>query len=125
MTYEQLFRSIAQQYNLDWRMLAAQAYVESSFNPLALVAKGDLESDAGAALNVERMGRVDVVDPFDSYSNVLVAAIYLDYLRTTFAAQGYTDPEWMLIAYNWGPSQVRNFLNGGGELENLDESLQQ
>ncbi|MCB0083965.1 MAG: transglycosylase SLT domain-containing protein [Caldilineaceae bacterium] len=126
MTYEQLFRSIAQQYNLDWRMLAAQAYVESSFNPLALGAKGDLGlMQVLPSTWKEWAPRVNVADPFDSYSNVLVAAVYLDYLRTTFAAQGYTDPEWMLIAYNWGPNQVRNFLNGGGELENLDESLQQ
>ncbi|MEZ4709856.1 MAG: transglycosylase SLT domain-containing protein [Caldilineaceae bacterium] len=125
MTYEQLFRSIAQQYNLDWRMLAAQAYVESSFNPLALGAKGDLGlMQVLPSTWKEWAPRVDVVDPFDSYSNVLVAAVYLDYLRTTFTAQGYADPEWMLIAYNWGPNQVRNFLNGGGELENLDESLQ-
>lgn len=125
MTYEELFRTIAQQYNLDWRMLAAQAYVESSFNPLALGNKGDLGlMQVLPSTWKEWAPRVDAADPFDSYSNVLVAAAYLDYLRTTFASQGYPEPEWMLIAYNWGPNQVRNFLNGGGELSHLDESLQ-
>jgi hypothetical protein len=40
MTYAQMFQSVSAQYDLDWRMLAAQAYVESGFDALALSSAG-------------------------------------------------------------------------------------
>ncbi len=123
LTYAQMFQEIGTQYDLDWRMLAAQAYVESSFDSLAL-------SNAGA------MGLMQVLpetwrewapaasasDPFDSYSNVQVAAIYLDYLRGRLAAQGHPEKEWMLVAYNWGPDRLNDFLAGGGAWTDLPEA---
>ncbi|MBK8046480.1 MAG: transglycosylase SLT domain-containing protein [Anaerolineales bacterium] len=126
LTYGQMFEEIGQSYDLDWRMLAAQAYVESGFDTLAL-------SDAGA------MGLMQILpgtwrewapsanasDPFDSYSNVLVAAVYLDHLRTIFAAKGYPAKEWMLVAYNWGPERLNDFLAGGGLWSTLPEARRQ
>jgi soluble lytic murein transglycosylase-like protein len=123
MSYAQMFQSIGAQYDLDWRMLAAQAYIESGFDTLAL-------SSAGA------MGLMQVLpstwrewapaananDPFDSYSNVRVAAVYLDYLRVQLARQGYPETEWMLVAYNWGIDRLNDFLAGGGDWQELPEA---
>lgn len=120
MTYAQLFQAVGAQYDLDWRMLAAQAYIESSFDTLAL-------SNAGAMglMQVlpttwrEWAPAVGASDPFDSYSNVQVAAIYLDYLRTQLAQQGHPEKEWMLVAYNWGLDRVNEFLANGGGWQDL------
>lgn len=123
LTYAQMFQEIGTQHDLDWRMLAAQAYVESSFDSLAL-------SNAGA------MGLMQVLpdtwrewapaanasDPFDSYSNVQVAAVYLDYLRSRLSAQGHPEKEWMLVAYNWGPDRLNDFLAGGGAWTDLPDA---
>jgi soluble lytic murein transglycosylase-like protein len=120
MTYEAMFQEIGGRYGLDWRMLAAQAYVESSFDALALGQDGEL----GLMQVMPKTWRewspaVNANDPFDSYSNVLVAAAYLDYLRNLFSQQGYTDPKWMLVAYNWGPDKLLAFLDSGQSWDEL------
>lgn len=122
MTYEEMFRTIAHYYALDWRLLAAQAYVESSFNPLALGKQGDLGlMQVMPTTWQEFASQVGAQDPFDSYSNVLVAAAYLDYLRNRLAAQGLAEKKWVLIAYNWGPNQLSRFLQQGGSWDSLSE----
>lgn len=120
MTYAQMFREVGQRYDLNWRMLAAQAYVESSFDPLALGSHGDLGlMQIRPSTWREWAPAVTAADPFDSYSNVLVAAVYLDYLRTTLSKQGHSEREWMLVAYNWGPDKVLQHLANGGRWEDL------
>ncbi len=114
MTYAQMFQEIGMRYDLNWRMLAAQAYVESSFDSLALGSQGAL-----GLMQImpntwgEWAPAVEVSDPFDSYSNVLVSAVYLDYLRTLLSKQGHSEREWMLVAYNWGPDKVLAHIKAG------------
>lgn len=125
-TYGEMFRTVGGQFDLDWRMLAAQAYVESGFDSLAL-------SDAGAMglMQVlpdtwrEWAPAVEVSDPFDAYSSVLVAAAYLDYVRQDLAAKGYSESQWMLVAYNWGPDRLNDFLTSGGDWDTLPEMRRQ
>ncbi|MCS6826314.1 MAG: transglycosylase SLT domain-containing protein [Caldilinea sp.] len=122
MTYAQMFQTIAAQYDLDWRMLAAQAYVESGFDSLALSSAGAM----GLMQVLPTTWRewapvVGVNDPFDSYSNVQVAAVYLDYLRTQLARQGRPEKEWMLVAYHWGIDRLGAFLAEGGDWQTLPE----
>lgn len=122
MTYAQMFQTIAAQYDLDWRMLAAQAYVESGFDSLALSSAGAM----GLMQVLPTTWRewapvVGVNDPFDSYSNVQVAAVYLDYLRTQLARQGRPEKEWMLVAYHWGIDRLSAFLAEGGDWQTLPE----
>lgn len=120
MTYAQMFQQVGQRYDLNWRMLAAQAYLESSFDPLALGSHGDLGlMQIRPSTWREWAPTVTAADPFDSYSNVLVAAVYLDYLRTTLTKQGHLEREWMLVAYNWGPDKVLQHLENGGRWEDL------
>jgi soluble lytic murein transglycosylase-like protein len=125
-TYGQMFQTVGRRFDLDWRMLAAQAYIESGFDSLAL-------SDAGAMglMQVlpdtwrEWAQPVEASDPFDAYSNVLVAAAYLDHLRSDLAGKGYPDTQWMLIAYNWGPDKLRSFLEDEGTWDSLPEARRQ
>jgi membrane-bound lytic murein transglycosylase F len=120
MTYAEMFKGVSLIYDLDWRMLAAQAYIESGFDSLALSSRGDLGlMQIYPATWREFAPKVNVSDPFDSYSNVLVGAAYLDYLRTLLADLGYPELQWMLVAYNWGPDSLREFLAGGGTWESL------
>lgn len=120
MTYARMFQEIGLRYDLNWRMLAAQAYVESSFDSLALGSHGDLGlMQIQPPTWREWAPTVAASDPFDSYSNVLVAAAYLDYLRTMLAKQGHPEREWMLVAYNWGPDKVAQHLENGGSWDDL------
>lgn len=126
MTYAQMFQEIGLRYDLNWRMLAAQAYVESSFDSLALGSHGDL----GLMQIVPPTWRewapvVEASDPFDSYSNVLVAAVYLDHLRTALSKRGHPEREWMLVAYNWGPEKVFQHLDSGGGWDDLEPQRRQ
>ncbi|MEZ4618406.1 MAG: transglycosylase SLT domain-containing protein [Caldilineaceae bacterium] len=121
MTYATMFREIAHRYDLNWRMLAAQAYVESGFDSVALGSQGDLGlMQVLPATWREWAPKVDAADPFDSYSNVLVAATYLDYLHATLSKRGYPEIEWTLVAYNWGIDKVLQHLDNGHGWQDLD-----
>ncbi|MBX3013342.1 MAG: transglycosylase SLT domain-containing protein [Caldilineaceae bacterium] len=120
MTYAQMFQEVALRYDLNWRMLAAQAYLESSFDSLALGSHGDLGLMQIQPLTWREWAPVvEVSDPFDSYSNALVAAVYSDYLRTLLGKRGHPEQEWMLLAYNWGPDKVLQHLENGGTWADL------
>lgn len=123
ITYEVMFREIAAEYNLDWRVLAMQAYRESRFDPQALGADNDmgLMQILPSTWN-EWAPRVGVSDPFDPYSNVLVGAAYSAYLRDHFRQQGYPDQHWVLISYNWGINNVHQLLTQGGGWTEVPEA---
>jgi soluble lytic murein transglycosylase-like protein len=123
LTYAQMFQAVGAQYDLDWRTLAAQAYIESSFDALALSSAGAMGlMQVLPATWREWAPAVGASDPFDSYSNVQVAAVYLDYLRTQLARQGHLEKEWMLVAYNWGLDRVTDFLATGGAWQDLPDA---
>ncbi|HRW06911.1 MAG TPA: transglycosylase SLT domain-containing protein [Caldilineaceae bacterium] len=125
MTYATMFREIGHRYDVNWRVLAAQAYVESSFDSLALGSQGDLGlMQVHPATWREWAPTVAVTDPFDSYSNALVAAAYLDYLRTTLGRQGHPEMEWALVAYNWGIDKVLQHLESGQSWQDLAPNRQ-
>ncbi len=113
--YEEMFREIGPKYNLDWRLLEALAYRESGMNFLAVGRAGDMglmqiiPSTWG-----QWAPKVQAQDPFDPYSNILVGAAFLAHMREFCTQRGYTDPRWMLVAYNWGPNRLEKFWNGGG-----------
>ena len=74
MPYEEIFRSIAAEYNLDWHLLVEQAYRESRFDPLAVGKANDLGlMQVLPATWDEWAPKVGVYDPFDPASNVRVA----------------------------------------------------
>ena len=123
-TYAQMFRAVGNQYDLDWRMLAAQAYIESSFDPLALGRNGDLGlMQILPGTWKEFAPKVNADDPFDSNSNVRVAAVYLNYLQELLQEPAQGDIRWVLVAYNWGPDEVLGYLNSGQTWEELSPNL--
>jgi len=115
MTYEAMFKEIAQDHNLDWRLLAEQAYQESRLDPLAMGDANEigLMQILPATWN-EWAPKVGASDPWDPYSNVLVAADYLVFLKEYCGDMGYPGDDCMLIAYNWGPHNVRQLFDNGG-----------
>jgi soluble lytic murein transglycosylase-like protein len=122
LTYAQLFQQVGAEYDLDWRMLAAQAYVESSFDTLALSSAGAMGlMQILPATWREWAPAVSASDPFDSLSNVQVAAVYLDFLRGQLAQRGYAEVAWTLVAYHWGIDRLLDFLNSGGTWQELPE----
>lgn len=113
--YEQMFQEIASQYELDWRLLAELAYQESRMNPLAVGRHHDmgLMQIIPSTWN-EWAPKVNVSDPFEPYSNVLVGAVYLAYVRDYCRARGYPEVYWMLVGYNWGPDNLRHLFESNG-----------
>ncbi|MCB0208327.1 MAG: transglycosylase SLT domain-containing protein [Anaerolineae bacterium] len=113
--YEPMFQQIAYQYNLDWHLLEAIAYHESGMNHRAVGASNDLGlMQVIPSTWNEWAPRLNVSDPFDPHSNILVGAAYLAHVRDFCHTRGYLEPQWMLIAYNWGPTQLDLFLDNGG-----------
>jgi len=126
MTYGQMFKDVASRYDLDWRVLAAQAYLESGFDSMALSDQGYLGL---MQIHPNTWGewapKVNASDPYDAYSNVLVGAVYLNYLRTQLSTRGLPQQQWMLVAYNWGPEKLLAHLQAGGTWDTLDASVRQ
>jgi soluble lytic murein transglycosylase-like protein len=123
MTYEEMFQEIGPQYGLDWRLLAAQAYQESRLNPLALGKDNDMGlMQILPSTWYEWAPKMGVSDPYDPYSNVLVAAAYLAYLRQYCQARGYLGDQWMLAAYNWGPDNIRQVFENNGDWAQVPET---
>ena len=119
-TYAEMFQQVALRYDLDWRLLAAQAYVESGFDTLALGQDGDMGlMQVLPATWREWAPTVGANDPFDAAANTLVAAAYLDHVRGLMGQRGLPQAQWMLVAYNWGPDRLAQFLEAGGAWEQL------
>lgn len=116
VTYEQMFKTAADRFGLEWRILAEQAHAESRFDPLAIGLLGEMGlMQVQPATWQAWAPKVGVTDPFDAYSSTLVAAAYLDHWGRYFAELGHPEPYWPLIAYNWGPANLYQFLDEGGQ----------
>ncbi len=115
MTYQQMFEQVAGQYGLDWQLLAEIAYQESRFNPWAIGRHNEMGlMQIHPNTWAEWSAQVGVVDPYDSYSNVQVAAAYLVYLQEFCRVRGYNEEHWMLVGYNWGPDNLRQVFDRQG-----------
>lgn len=104
--YDDIFRRYAPQINWDWRMLAAQAYTESRFNPKA-------RSFAGARGLMQIMPRTGraygLKNPASPDQSVKAAVSYLDDLDRMFASK-VPDPterrKFVLASYNAGQGHI-------------------
>ena len=115
LTYGEMFQEIAALYGQDWQQLASHAYRESRLNPNAQGGAGEygLMQILPSTWN-EWAPLVQVSDPWDPYSNVLVGAAYYSYIHSYFSDLGYGDPQWSIAAYNWGPERTLGLLDSGG-----------
>lgn len=104
--YDPIFRRYAPQINWDWRLLAAQAYTESRFDPKA-------RSFAGARGLMQIMPRTGraygLKNPLSAEQSVKAAVSYLDDLDRMFRSR-VPDPEerkkFVLAAYNAGQGHI-------------------
>ena len=64
--YEELFRQTAEEYNLDWHLLAAIAYQESHWDPLATSPTGVRGLMMLTKITAREMGVPDRLDPMQS-----------------------------------------------------------
>lgn len=115
-TYRDLFQMVAEEFGLDWRLLAAVAYRESRLNPWAL----GKDNDMGLMQIIpetwnEFAPLFGAEDPFDPLDNVRVGAAYLVHVHGLLSDMGYPEWPWALAAYNWGPHNVARVLRNGAD----------
>ncbi len=105
--YDQHIKVLADQYQFDWRLIVAQTYQESKFNPKAV-------SFAGATGLLQVMPRtakeMGYELPFSNESGLSAGVQYLDWVRDRFEEHLPLDERlWFtLAAYNAGFGHVRD-----------------
>ena len=105
--YDDIFKQQAIKCRWDWRLLAAQAYQESAFDPQAVSymgAMGLMQLMSGTAREVG----VAQTDVFDPKSNVQGAVKYINKLNAHYAAIADADERinFILAGYNAGAGHV-------------------
>lgn len=98
--YREILAKACQEYQMDWKLVAAVIRVESNFNPRAVSPKG-----AQGLMQLMPSVQKDegVTDPFDPEQNIRAGVRFLKKMLDAF--QG--DLELGLAAYNAGLSRVR------------------
>lgn len=110
--YGKYFRQIAPKYDLDWRLMLELGYRESGLRPNARGRDGEYGMMQIMPYTWRSFSDgLDVAGVYDPRSNILVSAVYLSYLREACAEVGSTDEGCMLLAYNWGPNNMRRLYN--------------
>jgi len=102
-TYDSLFRKYAQQYGFDWRLLAAQAYQESRFDPQARSLAGAVGLFQVLPRTARELGFQKLDDPEDcAHAGIKHLSRLADRLETTLPVQQRM--RFALAAYNagWG-----------------------
>lgn len=104
--YRQQFELAAEQTNLDWRLLAAVAYQESHWNPLAVSPTGVRGIMMLTNMTAEHLGVEDRTDPAESIQG---GARYIRNLYEHFDDIPEADRMWFtLAAYNVGIGHMRD-----------------
>lgn len=99
--YRPLFKQAQELTGIDWRLLAALAFQESKWNPLATSPTGVRGMMMLTGTTADRLG---VRDRLDARASILAGARYLRDLRDSLPPRiGEPDRTWMaLAAYNQG-----------------------
>jgi len=110
-SYDNLFIRHATTAGLDWRLLAAQCYQESAFNPRAVSwagAQGLMQIMPGTAAHLGLASS----EVFEPEHNIAAAARYLRELNVTFADIPHQRERirFVLAAYNGGVGHVRDAM---------------
>ncbi len=109
--YDALFQQHSRQLRWDWRLMAAQCYQESTFDPQAHSWAGacGLMQIMPATADHLGLARTDIYDP---EKNIAAAARYLAELEQSFADVGNRQErlKFVLAAYNGGAHHVRDAM---------------
>jgi len=113
--YDELVRKYSDRYGFDWRLVTAQMYQESKFNPGAkshIGARGLMQLMPRTA---KAMGVEDISDPASSIRGGIK---YLDWLRDRFDNDlPISDRLWFTLAsYNAGAGHVQDARRLAGQL---------
>lgn len=105
--YDALFKRHAPTAGFDWRLLAAQCYQESAFNPGAESWMGAMGLMQLMPATARQMGVADAM-VYDPASNIRGAARFLAYLDRYYSSipHGTERLCFVLAAYNAGPGHV-------------------
>ena len=109
--YDQLFITYSRDIRWDWRLMAAQCYQESTFDPRAVSfagAKGLMQIMPGTADHLG-LPRDRLYDP---ESNIRAAAQYIAKLQQVFSDIGdpYERTNFVLASYNGGSHHIRDAM---------------
>jgi membrane-bound lytic murein transglycosylase F len=109
--WDREIQEAAEKYDFDWRLIAAQMYQESGFNPSALSPVGAEGLMQIMPATAEELGVIDANDPGQSIN---AGVAYLGQLRDSFKEELLLEDRiWFsLAAYNAGPgrlNQVRKY----------------
>ena len=105
--YDDYFRDAARTTGWDWRLIAAQCYQESGFDPNA-------QSGAGAQGLMQLMpataASVGLADVYAPKENIQAAARYIKVLQRSFASirDRYERIHFILAAYNAGSGHIKD-----------------
>ncbi len=104
--FDSLIRATANRYNFDWRLIAAQMYQESQFNPKALSTAGAEGLMQLMPATANDLGVQKIEDPIE---NIDAGVRYLNQLRNKFENKLLLDEKtWFaLAAYNAGYQRVK------------------
>ncbi len=109
--YDGLFRRYSQPIKWDWRLMAAQCYQESTFDPKALSWAGARGLMQIMPQTADHLGlpRSQMNDP---EQNIAAAARYLEELEQTFAdiPSRHERQNFVLAAYNGGSHHIRDAM---------------
>jgi peptidoglycan lytic transglycosylase F len=104
--YDEIVHKYAEHYDFDWRLIVAQMYQESQFDPYAVSYAGAEGLMQLIPETAELLGVADVSDPDTS---IQAGVRYMDYLRGKFDDELLLEDRlWFsLAAYNAGYNRVR------------------
>ena len=110
--YDQYFMAYARDIRWDWRLLAAQCYQESTFDPRAVSfagAKGLMQIMPGTA---DHLG-VSRSKLYEPEANIQAAVKYIGQLQNTFKdiRDNYERTNFVLASYNGGAHHIRDAMN--------------
>ncbi len=99
--YQDMYKSSAEQYSLDWKLLAAMGYQESHWNPRAVSPTG---VRGIMMLTLETAGHLGIKNRLDPRSSIFGGAKYLAQIRDRFTEEVQEpDRTWFaMAAYNVG-----------------------
>jgi len=109
--YDQLFMTYSRDIRWDWRLMAAQCYQESTFDPKAVSfagAKGLMQIMPGTA---DHLG-VPRSELYDPETNIAAAAKLIRELNGAFSdiRDGYERTNFILASYNGGSHHIRDAM---------------
>ena len=123
--YLEIYKEIAAEYGLDWRLLLEQGWRESRWDPLAIGGAGEYGlMQIHPATWDQWAAKLNVFDPFDPASNIRVAAARPSRLRKQLLTRDRPEDYWLLAAYNWGINNVLPLLDAGGTWDDVPPEVQ-